>query len=140
MSTFTFWIYVISTVGWEITIPIGAEVGKTDSNNLLAAFVSIYFPVMITIISAFLCTLVGIRLLRSSGVVSTQVIAPQDYPLLGEAIATGNEQAINLFVRLSSLSGATGTFTKVGLTGLPLATIVLTIILAVGGIFNAKFF
>ena len=34
----------------------------------------------------------------------------------------------------------TGTFTKVGLTGLPLATIILTIMLAILGIFNPQFF
>ena len=33
-------------------------------------------------------------------------------------------------MRLSSLSGFTGTFTKLGLTGLPLATVALTLIFA----------
>jgi hypothetical protein len=37
-------------------------------------------------------------------------------------------------------SGATGTFTKIGLTGLPLATILLTIFLGVAGLVNAQFF
>lgn len=91
-------------------------------------------------ISAVICTIVGIRLLRAAGAVSQQVIPPQDFALLAPAIRDGNEKAISEYIRLSSLSGITGTFTKVGLTGLPLATIILTITLSFLGVFNAKFF
>ena len=127
--------------GMEINGRLGAPLDmKVDPTILWTNLISAYLPILLTTLSAFLCTFVGTRLLRSSGVVATQVIAPQDYPLLGNAIASGNEQAINLFIRLSSLSGATGTFTKIGLTGLPLATIVLTILLAIGGLFNPNFF
>jgi hypothetical protein len=43
-------------------------------------------------------------------------------------------------VRLSSLSGATGTATKLGLTGLPLATVGLTIFFSAISIFGAQGF
>jgi hypothetical protein len=59
---------------------------------------------------------------------------------LTDVISTGNEQAITQFIRLSSLSGMTGTFTKIGLTGLPLATIFLTILLGIMGLANPQFF
>ncbi|TBB44212.1 hypothetical protein ELH49_09290 [Rhizobium ruizarguesonis] len=108
--------------------------------KFLPVLIGIFASPIICLICAFTCSILGVRLLNSSGAVATHVIAPQDYPLLGPAIAAGNADAIGQFIRLSSLSGATGTFTKIGLTGLPLATIVLTLILALLGIFNDQFF
>jgi hypothetical protein len=92
---------------------------------------------LLLIVAAVICTFVGIRLLSSAGVVTQHVIPPQDRELLSGAIRDGNEKAISEYIRLSSLSGITGTFTKVGLTGLPLATIALTMFLAV---LNPKFY
>ena len=57
-------------------------------------------------------------------------IPPNDYALLAPLIRDGKSESIDQYVRLSSLSGFTGTFTKLGLTGLPLATIALTLIFA----------
>jgi hypothetical protein len=91
-------------------------------------------------LAAAVCVYVGIKLLGAAGAVSAQVIPTKEYDLLAPAIRDGNEQAISQYIRLSSLSGVTGTFTKVGLTGLPLATIILTIVLAILGIFNTQFF
>jgi hypothetical protein len=118
------------------SIPLADE----HLTKLFAGIAGFFFAPLICLVSAFICSFLGIRLLKTSGAVATHVIAPQDYALLGPAIAEGNAEAISLFIRLSSLSGATGTFTKIGLTGLPLATIVLTLILAVLGVFNAQFF
>ena len=42
--------------------------------------------------------------------------------LLEDLIRDGNEKGIDQYVRLSNLSGTTGAATKLGLTGLPLAT------------------
>ena len=50
------------------------------------------------------------------------VLPPQDRKLLEDLIRDGNEKGIDQYVRLSSLSGTTGAATKLGLTGLPLAT------------------
>jgi hypothetical protein len=57
-------------------------------------------------------------------------IPPNSYALLAPLIRDGKSESIDQYVRLSSLSGFTGTFTKLGLTGLPLATIALTLIFA----------
>jgi spore maturation protein SpmB len=113
---------------------------ERDIYNFYGGILSYSLPPAFCIVAAIICTIVGIRLLRSSGAVTTQVISPQDYQILGPAIAGGNEQAITQFIRLSSLSGMTGTFTKIGLTGLPLATIFLTILLAIMGLANPQFF
>lgn len=108
--------------------------------NAVLQLLTIYLGPLFSLISAFICTRVGVRLLRSSGAVTTPVIAPQDYPVLGAAIAQANADAITQYIRLSSLTGITGTFTKVGMTGLPLATIFLTVFLALAGLVNAQFF
>ena len=101
---------------------------------------SLFLAPLLLILSGSVCSFVGIRLLRAAGAVSRQVIPPKEYELLAEAIRGGNENGISQYIRLSSLTGITGTFTKIGLTGLPLATIVLTIILAIIGLFDQRFF
>jgi hypothetical protein len=58
--------------------------------------------------------------------VSHEVIPRQDYELLRELLLNDKERGIDQYVRLSSLTGLTGVFTKIGLTGLPLATISIT--------------
>jgi hypothetical protein len=76
-------------------------------------------------LSAIICAFIGIRLLRSAGAVTTQEVIPaRDYDLIAGAIKDGNEKAVSEYIRLRSLAGFTGNFTKIGLTGLPLATIV----------------
>ena len=120
--------------------PLSETVSQRDIYNFAGRILGLVLSPIIALIAAIICTIVGIRLLRSSGAVITQVISPQDYPVLAPAISTANEQAISQFIRLSSLTGVTGTFTKIGLTGLPLATIFLTIILAVMGLANTQFF
>jgi hypothetical protein len=141
-------LFTISQLGPIITVPGGLEGATSESRdlserdiyNFYGRILSFSLAPALCMIAAIICTIVGIRLLRSSGAVATQVISPQDYPVLGPAIAGGNEQAITQFIRLSSLSGMTGTFTKIGLTGLPLATIFLTILLAIMGLANSQFF
>jgi len=116
------------------------EVSDLEMFNYFARVFGFVLPPLIVLITALVCTAVGFLLLRSAGAVTRQVIAPQDLPILAPIIQRGDEQAISQFIRLSSLSGITGTFTKIGLSGLPLATIFLTIFLAVLGVWNSQFF
>jgi len=60
------------------------------------------------------------RRLRGPAVVDIRARA--DHP--------AHRAAVDQYVRLCSLSGFTGTFTKLGLTGLPLTTVALTLIFA----------
>ncbi len=52
----------------------------------------------------------------------------EDRALLEPMIMNGDEKAIDQYVRVSSLSGSTGVATKLGLTGLPLITVALTLV------------
>jgi hypothetical protein len=73
----------------------------------------------------------GARIVISTIGSKKDVIPREDRELLTPLISGGNEKAIDLYVRLSSLTGATGTATKLGLTGLPLVTVGLTLIFCV---------
>jgi hypothetical protein len=57
----------------------------------------------------------------------SDIIPPKDRALLEPLIRSGDTDAINIYIRLSSLSGFTGNLTKVGISGLPLVTIGVTI-------------
>jgi hypothetical protein len=70
--------------------------------------------------------------------VRKDVILESDRQLLEEAIRAGNEKEIDQYVRLSSLTGATGFATKLGLTGLPLITVALTLIFAALNIYTKE--
>ena len=122
------------------TASTSSDLTRREAFTFLGTILYFFLAPILIVASAVVCTFVGIRLLRSAGAVSHRVIPAQDYVLLASAIRDGNEKAISEYIRLSSLSGLTGTFTKIGLTGLPLATIVLTVMLAVIGIYNTKFF
>ncbi|MBA4790399.1 MAG: hypothetical protein H2042_11945 [Rhizobiales bacterium] len=79
------------------------------------------------VVVAIIATIVGYKLTTAAGARVDVVIPPQDYPLLAPLVAEGKTESIDQYVRLSSLSGFTGTFTQLGLTGLPLATIFMTL-------------
>lgn len=68
----------------------------------------------------------GTRIIISA--IRTDVIPERDRQLLEPLISSANDRAIEQYVRLSSLTGMTGTATKLGLTGLPLLTVALTLI------------
>jgi hypothetical protein len=119
---------------------VSAGFETLSSEGLVAVVVTAFVPLLFLAISAALCVFVGLKLLVAAGAVSAQVIPPAEYELLAPAIRDGNDDAISQYIRLSSLSGMTGTFTKIDLTGLPLATITLTVVLAILGIFSPQFF
>jgi hypothetical protein len=83
---------------------------------------------------------VGYRLIVAAGATTAVVIPPQDYVLLAPLIADGKTESIDQYVRLSSLATFTGSFTQLGLTGLPLATIGLTLFFSVISIFHSDGF
>ncbi len=94
---------------------------------------------IIILISGLITAFFGSSLLQASGASSRTVIPDKDYKLLAPLIRDSKETAITQYVRLSSLSGFTGTFTKLGFTGLPLATISLTLVFALLTFFDDKF-
>jgi hypothetical protein len=103
---------------------------KFSEQQPVLAYTVSYLAHIIILIGTVVSAMLGVRLLRSAGSAYIRVIPPDDYPVLVDAIREGKSEAIDQYVRLSSLSGFTGGFTKMGLTGLPLTTVGLTLIFA----------
>lgn len=95
--------------------------------NLIGANIEVIAIVGIAVLSA----LFALRLFSKAGSLTSQVIREQDRELLEPLISAANKDAINEYIRLASLSGFTGTFQYLGFTGLPLATVALTLILLI---------
>lgn len=100
--------------------------GAGPSSLLLALYLPHGLLFLTTIASGY----IGYKLVVASGASPENPIPPGNYGLLAPLIEDGKADSIDQYVRLCSLSGFTGTFTKLGLTGLPLATVVLTLIFA----------
>src|SRR5829696_490130 len=101
-----------------------------DMNNMLDFF-GAYGPPLILIGASVLFSFFGYIVLRSVGLANKQVIPIQDRELLVSVIRDGNTKGLNAYIELSSLSGVTGFFKKIGIFGLPLATIFLTFVFGV---------
>jgi len=70
----------------------------------------------------------GRKLLVTVRLTDARTIPYDDLPLVREAVIEGKAEPIDQYVRLRSLSGMSGNFTKLGITGLPLTTVLLTLI------------
>jgi len=115
-------------LGEGLKFPEGMDTASEGAVTLMANhYLSKLAPSLMLLLAALVSSGIGYSLFRSAGTATRQTIPAQDAPLLYKLLLDNKEDAINLYIRLSSLTGITGTFTQVGLSGLPLATIVLTI-------------
>ena len=69
-------------------------------------------------------------ILRVAGSLNKQIIPHQDYEILSQALLHDKDRTIDNYIKLSSLTGLMGRFTQLGLSGLPLATILITVLFA----------
>lgn len=83
--------------------------------------------------------LLGIKLVGAAGKATPRVIPPEDRELLEPLVRDANKDAIQQYVILSSLTGFTGTFQKIGFSGLPLATVTLTLLFCALSFLNLHF-
>jgi hypothetical protein len=143
-------LYEMSARGWALDVRFLSKeehpyldptpLNDREKYQFWGAVLTHVFAPILSLVSAIICTIVGMKFLKSSGVVDNYVIPSSDFKLLAPAIQKADEKAITQYIRLSSLSGVTGTFTKIGFTGLPLATMMLTLVLGMVGLFNENFF
>jgi hypothetical protein len=127
-------LFLILFMSAYIRIPTPNFVNDTDTPLARFLIPNAIYLLISTI--ALLCVYIGYRLVRAAGATSLPVIPERDYNLLAPLIESGNANAIDQYVRLSSLSKFTGTFTQLGLTGLPLATIALTLFFSIVALFH----
>jgi hypothetical protein len=139
--------FIYQVVGYEKRFQpfMQSEMAQNISAEYLATgmvdhYLSIFIVPIVLLACAILCSFIGYLLLRTAGAAFKEVIPRQDYELLSRLLLNQPNKGIDHYVRLSSLTGLTGVFTKVGLTGLPLATISLTIIFTALSIFSDQFF
>ena len=104
----------------------GAGLTPTYSSwlQLMSREVSTLTLFLIGIVTALL----GQRLLNTAQMAYTRTIPADDLPLVSDAVKQGKPEPIDQYVRLRSLSGWAGNFTKLGITGLPLTTVFLTLV------------
>jgi hypothetical protein len=117
-------------------VPFVIPPDSTLWTKIISGYAIHFLLAGITLVSV----LIGYKITAASGANPTQVIPPQDYELLAPLVSDGKADSIEQYVRLSSLSGFTGTFTQLGLTGLPLATIFLTLLFAALTLWDAQNF
>lgn len=108
-------------VAWHIFKGVGPTALETTGGKLFFGGVVIVLVVALYI---------GSRIIQSNISIRKDVIRAEDRALLEPLIRDANEKAVDQYVRLSSLTGMTGLATKLGLTGLPLITVALTLIFA----------
>lgn len=85
-------------------------------------------PHLMLFLGSAFSALAGLVLLEASNPSVPEVLPPHDRDMLESSIKEGKEAAVDLYMRLRSLRGVSGFFQKLGLNGLPLATIFLTLI------------
>jgi hypothetical protein len=101
-----------------------------DGAGPMTALVALYLPHALLFVTTIASGFIGYKLVVAAGASPENPIPPSNYALLAPLIHEGKAESIDQYVRLSSLSGFTGTFTKLGLTGLPLTTVALTLFFA----------
>lgn len=116
------------------TLPIN------ENDTAFARFLIPNAPyLLLSVVSAF-AAYIGYRLTVAAGETRNPVIPPEDYALLSPLVRDGKSESIDQYVRLSSLTKFTGTFTQLGLSGLPLATIFVTLFFSFMTIFSDEGF
>jgi len=101
-----------------------------------------YIPELILVGVGVFGAILGVMLLRTVGLASSEpnrVVNKDEWLSIVDKVKAGDEKTVDQYIRLTSLTGFTGTFTKLGLTGLPLATIALTLFFSVIAISYQEF-
>ena len=139
LQAYTGLIFVVMAVlSFGAAIVFVVMVGVLDPVAGLAPEDSIFLRILennpeatFLMFAAIVGSFLGGSLLRTALRASKQTIPNEDRDLLEPLIMDKSEEAINQYVRISSLLGSTGTFTKLGFTGLPLVTASLGLLLIV---------
>ncbi len=107
-----------------------------EDQPILVWFLNSYGNPLMIFVSGIFLAVIGIRMLGSAGRGEPSIIISEDRELLEPLISSAKKDAIQQYVVLASLSGFTGAFQKIGFTGLPLATVVLTLIFSALSFFD----
>ena len=123
-------IFAPALIGLITGRPVNMHLDFGSGTTPMILLVGMYLPHALLFATTVASGYVGYKLVVASGASPENPIPPSNYLLLAPLIQEGKTESIDQYVRLCSLSGFTGTFTKLGLTGLPLTTVALTLIFA----------
>lgn len=94
----------------------------------LGDFLQYESATIILLVIGCITAFMGRRLLTSIRYADISTIPEEDIPLIRDAVIKGAPEPIDQYLRLRSLSGIAGNFTKLQVTGLPLTTVFLTLV------------
>ena len=132
MQSAAFFLVLVAAFAFCYGIIYLIRVEPPDRPTVDVSFWSVFSPhfhIVMVVVIGLICALFGVRLFSKAGSLTSQVIRPEDRAFLVPLISSANKEAIGEYIRLASLSGFSGNFTKLGFTGLPLVTVALTLIL-----------
>jgi hypothetical protein len=121
-------LIMISYAKSDAGVPDGLNFN--DNGAVINYYLASYSKQLLLLLTALIAALIGYGLLRAAGTATKDTIPPKDYKLIEKMLLENRQEGINNYIKLSSLSGMIGAFTKLGLPGLPLATIALTLFFA----------
>jgi hypothetical protein len=145
LSGYAFVVAAVSSFVAVVVIKVVNAIGQPNQGryesmlDLLQGEVGTMTLFVVGIVAAML----GKGLLTTVRLAETRSIPSEDLPLVQQAVIDGKSEPIDQYVRLRSLSGMSGTFTKLGISGLPLTTVTLTLIFSFISLFpttNAQSF
>lgn len=133
-------IGILTVFGLQAIPKIGPTFIVNDNDSALTRFLLPNALYILLGVVALFASYIGYRLTVAAGATHKPVIPSEDYPLLAPLVRDGKAESIDQYVRLSSLGKFTGTFTQLGLSGLPLATIFLTLFFSALTLFQSTSF
>jgi hypothetical protein len=129
-ATLAYGVYLVVTTG------AGRTQTPTGAPSSLWAFLAGNVDLFALILFSTIAAIIGLSFFKHAGRSTNFVIRPEDRQKIWPLISEPKPEAIDQYIRLASLSGFTGAFTKIGFTGLPLATVGLTLLFVVLALLN----
>ena len=109
------------------SLVLSRPIDPAGSKGALEFIYKNYPREILVLLLGLVSALIALNIFSKIGNLQNQIIRREDRALLEPLIADARCEGIDQYIRLSALSGFSGTFVKLGFTGLPLATIALTV-------------
>jgi len=129
-SGFFFYLMGALCIGYAayLVVAHGEDRRATDGAADIVVLLAANSDLIALALLAILAATIGHSLVNKASESTNYVIRPDDAPKIWPLIAGEKKEAIALYMDIARLSGLSGKFVRFGFTGLPLATVALTII------------
>lgn len=129
-SGFFFYLMGALCIGYAayLVVAHGEDRRPAEGASDIVVLLAVNSDVIALALLAILAATIGHSLVNKASESTNYVIRPDDAPKIWPLISEEKKDAIALYMEIARLSGLSGKFVRFGFTGLPLATVVLTII------------